>query len=70
MSNVVVYTQENGVVAVLAPASNCGLTLKEIADKDVPTGVPYWIVDSAELPQEEQESWELVDMPEPDGVGQ
>jgi len=70
MPNVVIYTQEDGVVAVLTPAPNCPLTLNEIADKDVPTGVPYWVVDSAELPQEEQESWELVDMPEPDGVGQ
>jgi len=70
MPNVVIYTQEDGVVAVLTPAPNCPLTLNEIADKDVPTGVPYWVVDSAELPQEEQESWELVNMPTPDGVGQ
>ena len=70
MSNVVIYTQENGTVAVLVPAPNCPLTVNEIADKDVPTGVSYWIVDSAELPEEDQESWELINMPAPDGVGQ
>jgi len=70
MSQVIVFTQSDGVVGYLVPAPNCPLSLKEIADKDVPTGLAYWIVDSSELPTAPQESWELVDMPEPDGYGE
>jgi len=72
MTEVVIYSQNDGVPAVLFPTANAlqNKTIKEIADKGVPTGVSYWIVDSAELPEEDQKSWELVNMPTPDGVGQ
>ena len=58
MSQVIIYPNDNGTVAVMAPALECGLTIEEIADKDVPTGKPYQIVDASELPKEPQEAWE------------
>lgn len=33
--------------AVMAVAKNVGLTVMEIGEKDVPTGLPFWIVDSS-----------------------
>lgn len=45
----ILYPDEGGV-AVIIPADNCGLTVEEIAVKDVPAGKPYRIVDASEVP--------------------
>ena len=42
---------EDGEVAVVIPA-DCGLTIAEIAAKDVPSGVPYAIVVAADVPDD------------------
>lgn len=56
---VIVYVMKGSVV-VMNPAPNAGLTVKEIAEKDVPEGVKYWIIDNGDLPQgEPQQSWEI-----------
>lgn len=57
-------------ISVLVPAPNCELSLEEICVKDVPTGVPYRIVDSSELPadREFRNAWE-ADFTNPDGYG-
>lgn len=39
-----------GRVAILVPDANCGLSIADIAAKDVPQGVPYEIVDEADIP--------------------
>lgn len=64
----IVYTQSNNQVAVLIPCTT-ELTLKEIGIKDVPKDIPFWIIDSIELPNTQQESWKLEDMGQPDGIG-
>ena len=46
----IVYTQDDGVVAVLHPTDDCGLTIEEIQAKDVPTGKISYIVDLSEVP--------------------
>jgi hypothetical protein len=66
--NVIVYTQENNLVAVMIPCST-RLTLVEIGIKDVPRNIPFWIIDESELPNTPQESWKLENMGEPDGIG-
>jgi len=38
MSKVIIYNQENGIMAVCVPAQNCGLTVEQIAAKDCPEG--------------------------------
>lgn len=48
----VIYTQSSGVAAVIIPAPDCGLTIEEIAAKDVPQGTAYKIVDVSEVPSD------------------
>jgi len=50
MNKRIVYTQDDGTVAVIVPADECGLTVEQIADKDVPAGKEYHIVDAADIP--------------------
>jgi hypothetical protein len=67
----IVYTNENGGVLVVIPAPECPLTLEQIAQKDVPSQVPYWFVEDTDIPTDrtQRDAWTLTDMPEPDGVG-
>jgi hypothetical protein len=44
-NNRIIYPTDEGGVAVIIPA-DCGLTIEEIAAKDVPAGKPYEIVDT------------------------
>ena len=32
------------------PALDCGLSIEQIADKDVPAGAPYKIIDASDIP--------------------
>lgn len=50
MNQRIIYPTDDGV-AVIVP-SDCGLTIEEIAAKDVPAGVPYKIVDVSEIPED------------------
>ena len=51
MSNFrVIYPTDEGV-AVIVPA-DCGLSIEEIAAKDVPAGKPFQIVDVSEVPSD------------------
>ena len=58
-------------ISVLIPAPDCGLTLEQICKKDVPTGVPYLIIDKSELPtdREFRAAWQ-ADFSNPDGYGE
>ena len=57
-------------ISVLVPAPNCGLTLEQIFAKDVPTGVPYLVVDSSDLPEDRsfRDAWR-ADFSNPTGYG-
>ena len=50
MNQRIIYPTPKGGVAVIVPAPECGLSIEEIAAKDVPTGVEYKIVDVSEVP--------------------
>ena len=58
---VVIYAGENGVAAILAPVPDCGLTLEEIIEKDIPKDTPYEIIDRGELPDDRtfRNAWEF-----------
>jgi hypothetical protein len=61
MNQRIIYkTSENGV-AVIIPAADCGLTIEQIAAKDVPAGVQYFIVDASEIPTDRtfRNAWEI-----------
>ena len=51
MNHRILYPTDDGGVAVIVPA-DCGLTIEEIAAKDVPAGKPYEIVDVADIPSD------------------
>ena len=47
----IIYPTDEGV-AVIVPAPECGLTIEQIAAKDVPAGKPFEIVDVSEIPSD------------------
>ena len=52
MNSRVIFPNEEGGVSVIIPAPECGLSIEEIAAKDVPAGKPYKIVDVADIPSD------------------
>lgn len=60
MDKRIIYPTDDGGVAVIVPAPNCRLTIEQIAEKDVPTGVAYQIVDVADVPSDRtfRNAWE------------
>ena len=71
----IIYPTDDGGVAVIIPAAECGLTIEEIAAKDVPPVVvmhdfvvvsstprPYKIVDVADIPSDRtfRDAWEYT----------
>jgi hypothetical protein len=70
MNQRIIYKTDDGGVAIIIPAPECGLTIEEIAAKDVPEGKPYKIVDVADIPTDRtfRDAWE-ADFTNPDGVG-
>lgn len=51
MHQVIVFDYEGGA-AVMATASNIGLTTLDIGKKDVPSGIPFWVVDSSTITED------------------
>jgi hypothetical protein len=62
MNQRIIYSNNNGGVSIIVPAPECGLTIEEIAAKDVPEGNPYKIVDVSEIPSDRtfRNAWEYV----------
>jgi hypothetical protein len=52
MNQRIIYPNNEGGVAVIVPAPECGLTIEQIAAKDVPAGKPFEIVDVSEIPSD------------------
>lgn len=70
MFKLIIHQSETGGVTLIIPVIGCGLSVEEIACKDVPAGIPYYIVDSIEVPEDRTfyEAWE-ADFSSPDGYG-
>lgn len=60
MNQRIIYPKDDGGVAIIIPAPECGLTIEEIAAKDVPQGKPYKIVDVSDIPTDRtfRDAWE------------
>ena len=60
MNSRIIFPTDDGGVSVIIPAAECGLTIEEIAAKDVPAGKPYKIVDVADIPTDRtfRDAWE------------
>ena len=69
MNQVIIYPNE-GALAVVFPNPESGLTIEQIATKDVPQNVPYLIIETEALPEDQTffEAWE-ADFSEPHGLG-
>jgi hypothetical protein len=57
----IIYPTPEGGVAIIIPAPDCGLTIEQIAAKDVPAGVPFRIVEAADIPDDRtfRNAWEF-----------
>jgi hypothetical protein len=62
MNSRIIYPTDDGGVAIIVPAADCGLTIEEIAAKDVPAGKQYKIVDVADIPTDRtfRNAWEYA----------
>ena len=71
MDNRIIYKNTTGGVSVIIPAPDSGLTIEEIAAKDVPTGLPYKIVDAKDIPTDRtaRDLWDVDTADLTDGVG-
>ena len=58
----IIYPTPEGGVAIVIPAPECGLTIEEIAAKDVPAGVEFKIIDTADVPSDRtfRNAWEYT----------
>jgi len=70
MNSRIIYPTDDDGVAIIVPAPECGLTIEEIAAKDVPAGKPYKIVDVSDIPTDRtfRAAWE-TEITDPDGHG-
>jgi len=71
---VIVFKNEDSTIGIILPTPEClqERNLFEIAYKDVPTGLPFWIMNSEELPSDYRyrDAWELENNIRPaDGYG-
>ena len=63
MNQRILYPTDDGGVAVVIPAPDCGLNIEQIAAKDVPAGRPFKIVDVSEIPVDRtfRAAWEYAE---------
>jgi hypothetical protein len=61
MNQRIIYPTDEGGVVIVIPAAECGLTIEEIAAKDVPAGKPFKIVDVSDIPEDRtfRSAWEF-----------
>ena len=73
MNQVILYKQDNGVVAIIRPTEEALAMygIEAIAAKDVPAGKPYKIVSDADIPSDRtfRAAWTVDDADLTDGVG-
>ena len=63
MTQLIIYKQDNGTVAVLIPTPEYlqNHTIEELAAKDVPANTPFEIVDTTDIPTDRtfRNAWEM-----------
>lgn len=64
----IVYPNQDGGISVIIPSDNFSVEI--IAIKDVPSGAPYKIIDTVDVPSDRtfRNAWE-ADFSNPDGYG-
>ena len=73
MTQVIIYKQDNGVVAIIRPTEEALALygIEALAAKDVPAGKPYKIVDASDIPSDrsQRNAWTVDEADLTDGVG-
>ena len=73
MNQVIIYNQDNGVVAIVRPTEEAlnAHGIQAIAIKDVPFGKPFKIVDAADIPTDrsQRDAWTVDEAELTDGIG-
>lgn len=71
MNHRIIYKTDDGGVAIIVPAADSGMTIEQIAQKDVPTGKPYKIVSVDDIPADRSQRnlWTVNEADLTDGVG-
>lgn len=70
MDKRIIFKNTDGSIGIIVP-TNCGLTVEEIARKNVPTGLSYKIVNVSEISNDRtfRNAWTIDDSELTDGVG-
>jgi hypothetical protein len=70
MNKFIVFKDGDGI-SIIKPVEGCGLTLEEVAAKDVPAGKKYKIVNASDLPDDRyfRNAWVMDEDEMTDGVG-
>ena len=58
----IIYPTPEGGVAIIIPGVDCGLTIEQVAAKDVPAGLPFQIVQATDIPSDRtfRNAWEYT----------
>ena len=72
--NRIIYKNPDNSIAILIPSEEVLATvgLVALAEKDVPTNLPYWFADVSQIPSDRsaREAWEIDEsLGTPDGFG-
>ena len=64
-----IYPNDNGI-SIMRISAECKMLEKDVANKDVPLGVPYLLIAEQDIPKDwgERDAWE-ADFTTPDGFG-
>ena len=70
----IVYKNQDNSIAIITPTDEAlsFATIEQIAEKDVPHNLPYWIVETSLIPEDRtfRSAWEIDEsLGEPDGFG-
>ena len=62
MTQRIIFPSDDGGVSVIIPAPESGMTIQQIAEKDVPAGKPFKIVDVSDIPTDRtfRNAWEYT----------
>ena len=67
----IIYKTPENTVSVIAPSPKWEGTMEELAQKDVPSGLKYKIVENSVIPSDRtfRNAWEVEEADLTDGVG-
>lgn len=69
----IIFKNQDNSIGIITPTDEAlkFATLLDVAEKDVPHNLPYWIVEDSVIPtdREFRNAWTIDDAELPDGVG-